>query len=172
MSARSFTKLSPAVWRSRRFIGLAEEAKVGFLYLLTNAHVTSAGVYELPPGYACADLGWPAAAYECVLGELVNAELIDRDGDVILIERWFRHNPPTNDDHAIGTRRRLQAIESERLREKAVSAFDEVNAARIEREVQKAAERAEKARGTVKSIAETIGSTSRLMNTRLMQGGR
>lgn len=34
MSGRQFTKLAPAVWRSRRFIGLPDEAKVGFLYLL------------------------------------------------------------------------------------------------------------------------------------------
>lgn len=172
MSARDFSKVSPNVWRSRRFIGLPEEAKVGFLYLLTNAHVTSAGVYELPPGYACADLVWPEPAYESVLKELVAAEMIDRDGDVILIERWFRHNPPTNDDHAIGTRRRLQTIESERLREKAVSAFEEVNEIRIQREAQKATEKAAKAAGKVKSIADTIGNTSRLMGTRLMRGGQ
>ncbi|TPJ34256.1 hypothetical protein [Mesorhizobium sp. B2-6-5] len=172
MSARSFTKVAPAVWRSRRFISLPDEAKVGFLYLLTNAHVTSAGVYELPPGYACADLGWTDAAYESALRELTDVELIDRDRDVILIERWFKHNPPTNDDHATGTRRRLQTIESDRLREKAVAGFDEVNAARIEREAQKAADKAAKAAGMSRSVAETIGTTSRLMGTRLMRGGQ
>lgn len=173
MSARSFTKVSPAVWRSRRFIGLPDEAKVGFLYLLSNAHVTSAGVYELPRGYACADLGWSEAAYISVLRELVSVELIDHDPerDVIMVERWFKHNPPANDDHAVGTRRRLQAIESDRLREKAISAFDEANAARIEREAQKAAEKAAKAAGRAKSIAETIGNTSRLLDTRIMRGG-
>ncbi|RWK12182.1 hypothetical protein [Mesorhizobium sp.] len=170
MSARTFTKISPAVWRSRRFIGLPDEAKVGHLYLLSNSHVTSAGVYELPPGYACADLGWTEAGYESVLQELIAAELIDRDGDVILIERWFRHNPPTNDDHAKGTRRRLHEIESDRLREKAILAFDDANEARIQLEAQKAAEKAAKATGTVKSIAETIGDTSRLMGTRIMRG--
>ncbi|RUU11034.1 hypothetical protein EOD23_11600 [Mesorhizobium sp. USDA-HM6] len=174
MSARQFTKVAPAVWRSRRFIGLPDEAKVGFLYLLSNAHVTSAGVYELPRGYACADLVWSETAYESVLKELVNVGLIDRDpdGDVILIERWFKHNPPANDDHATGARRRLQAIECDRLREKALSAFDEANAARIEREAQKAAEKAARAAGTSKTVAETIGSTSRLMDTRMMRGGR
>ncbi|MER9840153.1 hypothetical protein NKJ59_02685 [Mesorhizobium australicum] len=172
MSARSFSKVAPAVWRSRRFIGIPDEAKVGFLYLLSNAHVTSAGVYELPPGYACADLCWTEAAYESVLKELVGAELIDREDEVILIERWFKHNAPTNDDHAIGTRRRLQAIESDRLREKAIASFDDVNAARIEREAQKAAEKAAKAAGRSQSVSELLGNTSRLMETRLMRGGK
>lgn len=174
MSGRSFTKVSPAVWRSRRFIGLPDEAKVGFLYLLSNAHVTSAGVYELPRGYACADLGWTDAAYASVLKELIAAELIDHDpdGDVILIERWFKHNPPANDDHAIGTRRRLQAIESDRLRDKAIDAFDEANVARIDREAAKVADRAAKAAGRSKTVAELVGNSSRLMDTRIMRGSQ
>ncbi|ESX98731.1 hypothetical protein [Mesorhizobium sp. LNJC405B00] len=94
----------------------------------------------------------------------------DPDGDVILIERWFRHNPPTNDDHALGTRRRLQAIESEKLREKAVAAFDEANEVRIQREAQKAAEKAAKAAGNSKSVSQMLGDTSRLMGTRIVRG--
>ncbi|WP_027142100.1 hypothetical protein [Mesorhizobium sp. WSM3626] len=171
MSARYFTKVSPAVWRSRRFMGLSDEEKVGYLYLLTNAHISSAGVYELPPGYACADLGWTLPTYQSVIQALVAVELIDHDEDVVLIERWFQHNPPANDDHATGTRRRLVAVESDRLREKALASFDVVNAARIEREAQKAVEKAAKTAGRSQTVAEMIGSTSRLMNTRIVQGG-
>lgn len=172
MAAREFSKVSPAVWRSKRFLGLPDRGKIGYLYLLSNAHVTSAGVYELPPGYACSDLQWTADEYSEVLAELVQAGLIDHDPefDVVMIERWFKHCPPSNDDHATGTRRRLAAIESDRLREKAFAGFDEANSARIEREAQKAAERAAKAAGRSRSISETIGSTSRLMDTRIMRG--
>ncbi|TIO26934.1 hypothetical protein [Mesorhizobium sp.] len=172
MSARTFTKVSPMVWRSPRFIKLPEEAKVGYLYLLTNAHVTSAGIYELPRGYACADLGWAEAGYDSVLKELLEAGLIDHDPntEVILIERWFRHNPPTNDDHALGTRRRIEAIRSDHLREKAMASFEEENEVRIQREAAARAAKAARASGTAKSISETIGNTSRLMSTRLMRG--
>ncbi|TIM06647.1 hypothetical protein [Mesorhizobium sp.] len=172
MSARTFTKVSPMVWRSPRFINLPEEAKVGYLYLLTNAHVTSAGIYELPRGYACSDLGWAEAGYDSVLKELLEAGLIDHDPDteVILIERWFRHNPPTNDDHALGTRRRIEAISSDHLREKAMASFEEENEVRIQREAAARAAKAARASGTAKSISETLGNTSRLMSTRLMRG--
>ncbi|RWX70506.1 hypothetical protein EN780_03010 [Mesorhizobium sp. M4B.F.Ca.ET.089.01.1.1] len=171
MSARTFTKVSPMVWRSPRFIKLPDEAKVGYLYLLTNSHVTSAGVYELPPGYACADLGWAEAGYDSVLKELVSVGLIDHDPAtaVILIERWFKHNPPTNDDHALGTRRRLESIPCDRLREKALATFEEENELRIQREAAARAAKAARAAGTAKSISETIGNTSRLMSTRLMR---
>ncbi|MEQ1943507.1 hypothetical protein ABMA32_13920 [Mesorhizobium sp. VNQ89] len=172
MSARNFTKVAPAVWRSRRFINLPDEAKVGFLYLLSNAHVTSAGVYELPRGYACADLGWTETAYESVLKELVAVELIDRDPDtdVILIERWFRHNPIANPDHSIGTRKRLQLIECDRLREKAMAAFEVADGERVEREAQKAAAKESREAAKRADTANLIGGTARLMQSRIMRG--
>jgi hypothetical protein len=56
MSGREFSKVSPSLWRSARFAGLSDKGKIGFVYFCTNAHVTSAGVYVLPDGYACSDL--------------------------------------------------------------------------------------------------------------------
>jgi len=171
MSAtRTFSKISPAVWRSGRFRNLTDTGKIGYLYLVTNGHVTSAGVYELPEGYACSDLDWSPGEYQSVLRELVDALLIDIDRDVVLIERWFKHNPPMNDDHAAGTRRYLAKIESDRLREKALASFDEHNTERIEREAAKAAEKQAKANGRARSVAETIGNTSRLASTRFVAG--
>lgn len=174
MSERSFSKISPVIWRSRRFMGLSDRGKVLQLYLLSNAHVSSAGCYELPDGYACSDLEWSLSDYLAVRRELLDAGLIDVDDDlsIILIERWFRHNAPSNDDHAKGCRRRLAAIESDRLREKAIAAFDEVDQKRVEREAAKAAEKAERDAAKAQSVSQVIGSTSHLMNTRIMQGGR
>jgi|GEM_PF-1390781 len=173
MAAREFSKVSPAVWRSKRFLGLSDLGKIGYLYVLSNAHVTSAGVYELPPGYACSDLDWTADQFAGVVSELVQCGLIDHDPEfnVILIERWFKHCPPANGDHATGTRRRLEQIESARLREKAVVAFDEADAIRVEREAQKAAEKAERDASRKRAVSELIGSTSSLMNSRIVRGG-
>lgn len=174
MSERAFNKVAPAIWRSQRFMALTERSKVLHLYLLTNAHVTSAGCYELPDGYACADLGWSVDDYRTARDELVRGGLIDVDEHrpIILIERWFRHNAPSNPDHAKGSRKRLAAIESERLREKAIAAFDEVDRERVEREAAKAVEKAEREAAKAQSVSQVIGGTSRLMGTRIMQGGR
>lgn len=171
MSERIFSKISPAIWRSRRFMGLSDRAKVLQLYLLSNAHITSAGCYELPDGYACADLDWSEADYFAARNELVREGLIDVDEalSIILIERWFRHNAPANADHAKGCRRRLAAIESERLRQKAIAAFDEVDQERIVREAAKAAEKAE--RDAAKAAAQFARSPG-LMGSRIVQGGR
>jgi hypothetical protein len=171
MTQRAFSKVAPALWHSARFRGLSDQAKVYYLYLATNGHVSSAGCYMLPDGYACADLECSPEALETSRRANIDVGLIDFDPETseVLIERWFKHNPPANDDHATGTRRRLQAIESDRLREKAVTAFEEANAARIEREAQKAAEKAAKAAGRAQSVAQTIGSTARLLDTQIMR---
>lgn len=174
MSERVFSKVSPNVWRSPRFRGLGEHAKNCFFYLLTNPHISSAGVYELPDGYACADLAWDLETYQAVRQTLIEAEMIDYDAttETILIERWFKHNPPTNDDHAAGARRRLMLIECEKLREKALASFDEVNAQRIEREAAKAAEKLAKANGRAQTVASVIGANgSKLTNTNFMRRG-
>jgi hypothetical protein len=174
MSAREFSKVSPAVWRSGRFISLSDRGKVAYFYLITNAHVTSAGCYHLPDGYAAADLKWPQEDYLATRDELIGAELIDFDPEhsVVLIERWFKHNPPTNDDYAKGTLKRLDTIENERLREKALADFSEANSLRIERAAEKAARKQMKAAASRYNVAELVGNPTRLLGTRLMRGDR
>lgn len=173
MSERIFSKVSPLVWRSPRFRGLGEPAQLAFFYFLSSPHSSSAGVYAVPDAYAASDLGWSLETYTAVRDELVSASMIDYDPatETVLVEKWFKHNQPANDDHATGARKRIMLIECERLREKALASFDEVNAIRIEREAAKAAEKQERANKTRQSVAELIGSTgSRLASTNYMRG--
>ena len=165
MSGREFSKVSPALWRSARFAGLSDKGKVAFLYFCTNAHVTSVGCYMLPDGYACSDLGWPLEIYIAARTEVADAGMIEFEGGYVLIDRWFRHNPPMNKDHAKGTMRFISEIECDRLREKAEAAFVEADALRVEREERKAAEKAERAtRKQIEGLQQPSG-TDRLLNT-------
>lgn len=168
MSGRLFTKISPAIWRSERYRQLCDRGKVGIFYLMTNSHVTSAGVYTLPLGYACSDLEWTEAEYRDVCEKLVTANMIDVDKDIVLVERWFLHNPPMNDSHAKGTRRLIEDVESVRLRDKASAAFEQFNTARIEREATAAAEKQEKLNARGQRLSEMLGNTSRLMTPRIL----
>jgi hypothetical protein len=121
MSGRKFSLVSPALWRPGRFLSLtSSDAKVLHLYLLTSDHQTSAGCFRLPDGYACADLHWPMEQYQAARDALIEAGLImaDRETAEIYIERWFNHCPPTNEKHAAGTRRLIEEIESDTIREK------------------------------------------------------
>lgn len=133
MSKREFSKVSPAVWRSGKFASLkSSAAQVLHLYLLTCEHQNSAGCFRLPDGYACSDLGWTAQDYADARDGLVAAGLIRFDATTaeIYVERWFKHNPPTNEKHAAGTRRLIEAIESDGIREQVEADFLSADEAR------------------------------------------
>jgi len=136
MSKREFTKVSPNVWRSSRFRGLAtSDAQLLYLYFLTCDHQNSAGCFRIPNGYACADLGWDEVRYVGAREHLVAGDMVtfDQNAEVIYIHRWFKHSPPMNDKHAQGTMRLIGEIEDDRLREKVELEFQEADGQRVQR---------------------------------------
>src|SRR5262245_10173630 len=163
---REFTKVSPRLWQSPRFRELQSDAKLVFVYLLTSEHQNSAGCYRLPDGYATADLGWPADQYRKARDELVEAGMIkfDPGASVILIERWFRHNPPMSQDHLTGVERILDRIECDELREAALEALSEswsaIQAQRGSRGRKKQTLAGESANGAADHIPDRLRNTS------------
>lgn len=135
---RDFSKISPALWQSKRFNTLpSDDGRYLYLYLLTNEHQTSAGAYRLPDGYATNDLRWEFSRYEKARQELANAELIvfDETESVVMITRWFKHNPPMSESHFIGIGRMLERLPSQMILEAASKAalesWEWVHAARL-----------------------------------------
>jgi hypothetical protein len=178
MSGREFTKVSPAVWASKRFHALTERGRLLYFYCLTSPHVTSCGVYRLPDAYAASDLGWSVDEYRRERDALIAGGLVDFDTETseVLIERWFRHNAPMNPDHATGTRRLVASIDSDRLREAAEYAFTAADEKRVALQEAKAAARRERkaANDGVTALENTVGKSTaeRLAGTRYMSGGR
>src|SRR5687767_11979879 len=106
--SRDFSKVSPKVWRSPRFMGLnSERAKLLYMYVLTCQHQSSAGCFRLPDAYASDDLGWSQADLDGARAALVGAELLvhDAETDEYFVPRWFKHNPGTNPKHRKGIER-------------------------------------------------------------------
>lgn len=131
---RLFSKVSPAVWRSKRFLALpTSDAKLAYLFMLTNEHVTSAGAYRLKEGYAVSDLGWDIPRYREALAHLVAAKLIAHDEGTseVYVQRWFKHNPPQNDKHAQGCQRMILELDSEVIAELAMADFEEAEQRRL-----------------------------------------
>lgn len=125
---REFSKVSPALWQSDRFNGLpSDDGRYLYVYLLTNEHQTSAGCYRLPDGYACSDLRWPRDRYATARTQLVAADLIkfDASAQVIMVTRWFKHNPPMNEDHHTGIVRILERLPSETIANAALQALED-----------------------------------------------
>lgn len=135
--ARNFNMVSPAIWRSKRWATTTDDGRLLALYILTNDHQNSAGCYRLLPGYGCADLGgWALDRFQAALAAIETADIVITDSSTseILIQRWFKHCPPTNSKHYQGTLRIAFMIESDRLRQLTVdslnAAWDAAQAAR------------------------------------------
>lgn len=134
---REFSKVSPALWASKRFNDLlSDDARYLYLYLLTCEHQTSAGVFKLKDGYAVEDLKWQLERFTAARQHLIDAELIRFDAatSVFLITRWFRHNPPMNDSHYKGVAKVIRKVPCEAFQQEAMTAlteaFDEVQVAK------------------------------------------
>ena len=125
---REFSKISPALWHSQRFNTLpSDDGRYLYLYFLTCEHQNSAGCYRLPDGYACHDLQWPQARYHKARSQLIEADLIGFDDAcrVVMICRWFKHNPPMNEKHLIGIERILEKLPSITIQSVAQAALNE-----------------------------------------------
>ncbi|CAI2936061.1 hypothetical protein [Aminobacter niigataensis] len=134
--AQDFTKVSPAVWRSKRFLALDDAGKVLYLYSLTCEHQNSTGCFRLPDAYASADLEWTVEKYRQYRDGLVSADLlaVDVENSMIYVCRWFKHCPPTNTNHAKGIAKQIGRIESDTLRERVETEFAAADAERVQRE--------------------------------------
>lgn len=125
---REFCKVSPTVWRSKKFRSLPSmEARHVYLYLLTCPHANSAGCFDIHPLYAAADTGLSEEYFLYCIGTLSEAGLIEWDGveNTVLIGNWVEFNGPQNPKHALGILSQLSQVSSETLRTKA---FQELRA--------------------------------------------
>ena len=119
---REFSKVSPTVWRSKKFRGLPDmESRHVYLYLLTCPHANSAGCFDIHPMYAAADTGMAEERFLYCIETLSKAGLIEWDGaeNTVLIGNWVEFNGPQNPKHALGILSQLAQVSSEALRSKA-----------------------------------------------------
>lgn len=136
---RDFSKVSPSVWRSKKFRSLRTmEARYFYLYLLTCPHANSAGCFDIHPLYACADMGLSDIQFRDCIDSLCEAHLIEWDEaeNTVLIGNWIEFNAPANPKHALGILSQLQQASSETLR---LKAFQDLSAEIITRKFNREA---------------------------------
>lgn len=129
MSGREWSKVSPEVWRSPRFLSIGDVG-AGLLwhYYVAGPHANSSGCSCIPDGYVLADFSsfrWTAKHLDDARKLLIKTELISYDSKTneVFVDRWFTHNPPTNPSHAKGAMKLIGRIASDTLREKAEAEF-------------------------------------------------
>ena len=136
---RDFSKVSPTVWRSKKFRSLGNmDARFVYLYLLTCPHGNSAGCFDIHPMYACADMGISDQQYADCIDTLCKAGLVEWDEaeNTVLITNWAEFNAPANPKHALGIIAQLLQASSEHLRLKAFQELmGEISARKFDRDV-------------------------------------
>jgi len=127
---RDYSKVSPSVWRSRKFTALGDDsdAKLAYHYILSSPHANSAGCYDLPIGYGCADLGWSEDRFRKAIERLSTVGLIaySEAEKTVLIHNWTTFNPPTNAKHALGILTQLKQASCPALKRQAAEQFTAV----------------------------------------------
>ena len=123
----------------------------------------------MPDGYAFSDLQWPLERYEAARQQLVEADLIcfNSETSVVMITRWFKHNPPMSESHLTGIERVLERIPSDPLREAAQEALQESWDSIEAQKVAKAQRKQKPAHGLASGPGGA--SSDRLFNTSLMR---
>lgn len=123
--SNKFSMVSSSLWWSKRFRPLGTDAKLLYLYCLTGERQNSSGAFRAPEGHVLSDLDWSAEHYHSCRQALIDADLIafDADEDTVYVKRWFKQCPPKNPKHAAGTRKLIEAIESDLIRELVESDF-------------------------------------------------
>jgi hypothetical protein len=114
MGARKFMPVSPAIW-NRRVLELGRETTIVYLYLLTNKHRNSEGLYHLPIAYMIGDLGGLDLAESDIrqaFNALENEGLVyfDAGVDVVFIPDALLLQPPASPKQLEGAIRKLRDV--------------------------------------------------------------
>lgn len=95
---REYGRVHCAFWTSADVREMSDTARHLALYLLTCPHSTIAGVFRLPDGYACEDLGWTPERVREGFAELFDKGFANRCETTkwVWIRRFLSWNPPEN----------------------------------------------------------------------------
>lgn len=116
--SRTYWRVSPAFWSDEKvsgcgdYPGWSDDAKILALYLLTCEHRNVAGLFRVPKGYICDDLGWERERLAKPLGELLRDGFIEYDekARLCLIVNTLEYQAPENENQIKATIKALAEL--------------------------------------------------------------
>lgn len=95
---RDYGKVHTTFWSSPTTTSMSEDGRMLALYLLTSPHGTIAGVFRLPDGYVCEDLGWTHERVKEGFVELLSKGFANRCETTkwVWVRKHFEWNKPEN----------------------------------------------------------------------------
>jgi len=82
------------------------------LYLMTNQHVNTEGLYQLKKMYMMADLGWDEERFNKAFDKLLDEGFIkyDESVSIVFVRNALKYNGPENPNQAIGAIKQLKRL--------------------------------------------------------------
>lgn len=107
-----YHRVSPQYWMRSK--GWDDRLRLLGLYVQTNEHRITEGLYRLPYAYIVGDLDWPLKVVKQKLRELQAAGLVlyDELTDVILLVDALEEFAPTTEKQITGAMKRLRSVPS------------------------------------------------------------
>ena len=93
-----YAKVYKKMWNNDKFRTLSVDAKLLWIYILSNQHSNTIGIYVISKLYILSDLEWLSKRLGKPFGELLRKGLIYyfEDNRVLIIPSWFEHNKIDN----------------------------------------------------------------------------
>lgn len=110
MAGDYYSRVSARYWIDTK--GWGERNQLVGLYLLTNSHSTMEGLYHLPIGYLCADLGLTPKQAHAALKFIGQAGVVSYDphAEVVFVRKALKHGAPRSENHIKGAMARLRSV--------------------------------------------------------------
>lgn len=114
---RDFVKVGPSIWNSKRFKKLSDDGKLAYLNCLFSPRQNSAGIYINEIGYIMVDMKWSEDRTRAAMAEVAASALIayDPEEGLVIIDKWFEYNAPTNPKHAMKVLSDILSIDYEQI---------------------------------------------------------
>lgn len=95
--------------------GLDAEAARLFLYLWIGPQSQPYGILRFPEGYALIDLAWTPEQLGQAWAALAAADLVWRDGQLVVVVPFLMSNPPSNENIVKSWRKAISSLPDSRL---------------------------------------------------------
>lgn len=120
---RKATTVKPVMWRKRSFKSLSPDAKFLYLFLLTGPDTNLSGLVSYSVVEMAEFTGMTKSVIKLTMDELVSTKRViwDIGDDLVLLLRWSKHNPRSNEKQEIGATNCIEAYKHHPFHEITVS---------------------------------------------------
>lgn len=108
MSDETYSRVGSRIWLEH----WDDDTMLTALYLLTNEHRTTEGIYRLPLEYGATDRRWPLKRFRQAFANLLTDGFVeyDEDAKVVLILNALKWQQPANPNQRKSAVKKLRAL--------------------------------------------------------------